>query len=132
MKSGNGMALTVLGPRALVRHEGSRERIVRPAADVVETPEAFVLRVDVPGAAKDRVEIRVEDGILRITAPTDSGVPTNAVLHLNERSATSYLREFRIVDGVDTERIQAHLENGVLEIELPKAEATKRKEITIR
>lgn len=100
--------------RALASHAASPEAIH-------ETPDAWVLRLDLPGFAKENVSLKVEDQTLRLTAETSAENPFSRKVD----------RQWKLGSRIDGTAIKATLDHGVLEITLPKAEAPEAREITI-
>ncbi|MBB81511.1 MAG: hypothetical protein CMN02_11055 [Roseibacillus sp.] len=93
-------------------------------ARIVETNSAWVLQTDLPGFSKEDVSLSFQKGTLRLVAERDN--PANAFQSRVERS-------FEVTKELDTEHISATLENGLLEITLPKptAETNGLIEITV-
>jgi HSP20 family protein len=92
-----------------------------PLADCYETPEAFVVEVELPGTARKDVEIRVEGDELLIRGvrqPTAGARPD--AFHRLERRHGAFARSFRLADEVDPERITAELRDGLLRLEVPR------------
>jgi len=107
-------------------------RDARPALDVLETAEEFLLRVDVPGAGKDDGEIGFEKGLLTIRARVPAREPAGERYHLREHARTGFARGVRLGDTIDAGRISAEVARGVLTLHLPKAEAAKPRRIEVR
>jgi len=116
---------------ALARRPEPLEPPVTPVADIYETADAFVIRLDMPGAVKDSISVIVEPGILAIKGKVDMGHRENSKLVYSEIGERSYSRTFNLGDGVDTDHIEAQFENGVLGITIPKTESLKAREIKI-
>ena len=95
-----------------------------PAMDVEETEGGYTLSVDVPGVNPDEIDIEVEDGHVTIHGERHCRVlnRTRSTWRRVERSFGEFRRKFRLPEVVDQERIEAHYENGVLTIGLPKIE----------
>jgi len=135
MKGGIDMAkgtLTSLVPYvtpALVRHEIS-ERIVPPVTDIYETPDAFVVKLDLPGATKESIKMHIEFKTLVVQAEVKN--EEEKFLVYSEIGKKRYYREFNLGDGIDTESVTAQFEDGVLTITLPKTEKVKAREIKIQ
>lgn len=102
-----------------------------PPVDIVELPEELLLTAEVPGAAGDQIDVRFEDGELRIEAPV---APRNAGKNflLEEYAVGSYVRSFRLGQSIDGARISAEYADGVLTLHLPKVEAAKPRRIAVR
>ena len=103
-----------------------------PVTDIVETPEAYVVMLDMPGATRQTLSLWVEDGSLEITAALPEGHTEHETLVHSEHSARGFRRTLVLGDGIDLESIDAQLEHGVLTVKVLKSESAKPKEITIR
>jgi HSP20 family protein len=114
-----------------VREEGIRPGpIYRPDADILERAEEYVVRVDVPGADEQSVQVRFDKDVLSIEAsPALVPDPAWTPRHVEYRPG-GYSRQFRIAEGIEVEAIRASLKNGVLELRLPKT--TRRRPRTIQ
>jgi HSP20 family protein len=101
-----------------------------PPVDIYETGDALVVVADIPGATKEAVDIHVEDGILTIKArPT---YEKRGEAYVEEFGLVNFYRQFQLPDAVDQEKIEAEYKHGVLTITLPKAEAAKPKQISVK
>ena len=105
------------------------ERFLRPAVNIIEEESGLVLTADLPGASKENVDINVEKGILTINAPVTRDLPGHAVY--TEFEWAPYYRQFKIPDLIDTSAVKAEFNNGVLKLQLPKAEAAKPRRIEV-
>jgi len=95
--------------------------VFRPDVDIVEQPEEYLVRADLPGVGEDDVQIQLENGVLSIDAQP-SVRPEEAWRPLyGEYRLGSYHREFTMGEAIDAENISARVHDGVLEIHLPKA-----------
>jgi HSP20 family protein len=126
---------TVLQPREkqALQHEGTRPGLVfRPDVDIVEHPDAYVIRADLPGADESQVQVRLEKGVLSLDATAAEGPePGWRPVHLEYRSG-AYHREFRVSEEIDAEHVAAALRNGVLELRLPKAAKRRARTIAVQ
>ena len=115
-----------------VREEGTRPGpIYRPDADILERAEEYVVRVDLPGADEQSVQVRFDKDVLTIEAnPAVAPDPAWTPRHVEYRPG-GYAREFRIADGIDVEAIRASLRNGVLELHLPKTSRRRPRTIQV-
>lgn len=98
-------------------------RAWRPPVDVVESDDAFVLSLDVPGVSEDALDVEMDRG--RLTVSGSREATNGGRSHVAERRAGSFERVFKLPSAVADDQIDALLENGVLTIRVPKAE-TKR------
>ncbi len=82
-----------------------------------------------PGVAKDALSIGIDQGLLTIEAKAKSNLTGEQVLR--EFLPGNYYRQFQVPDEIDAEKISADMNNGVLTLHLPKAEAAKPRRIEI-
>jgi HSP20 family protein len=95
--------------------------------DIREEAGAYLLDAELPGVNKENVNIEIEDGRLTISVNQDEQVEDkqeNFIRH--ERRSSSLCRSFDL-DNIDSEKISAKMENGVLSLRLPKLEPEKQK-----
>jgi HSP20 family molecular chaperone IbpA len=105
------------------------DRYAVPPVDIYEEGDTLIVLADLPGVSKDGLQVHVEQGILSLEGKVDRDTP-GQVLN-REFSYASFFRQFRITEAIDTEKIRAKLFNGVLRLELPKAEAAKPRRIPL-
>ena len=104
----------------------------RPRTDLVETEAAFTLKMDLPGLTKEDVSISLNDDVLTVKgerAATEK--PEDARYTRFERFSCTFEQQFRFSHAIQADQIKATFENGVLTIELPKAETAKAIQISI-
>jgi len=131
MTKKNDTALVRRGNNALMRQTEPREEVVTPAADVFETGDSFIVRIDMPGARRESLQVSVDARTLSIRGSVGSLHDGEARLALNEIAHKSFYRQFALTDGIESGRIQAEFEDGVLTVVLPKSDEWKAKEIRI-
>ncbi len=103
----------------------------RPEIDIRETPEAYIVVADVPGATAEAVDITLDQGVLTFRATVPTREPAGARRVVREYGVGHYERSFRIGEGVDTDKIGAEVKDGVLTLTLPKAETTRARKIQV-
>ena len=103
-----------------------------PNVDILETPEKYVLRADIPGASAESVDIQYERGTLTIHARVEPRKRDGARMLLREYGIGDFHRSFQIGEGIDSSGIQAECENGVLTLHLPKSAAAKVRRIAVK
>ncbi len=113
--------------------EGTRPGpFFRPDVDILEREDGFVIYADLPGVDERSVDVHLDQGVLsldaRLASLPDSGWNP---LHVEYRLG-SYHREFRISEDIDAERVSAKMNNGVLELQLPKSESRKPRAIPVQ
>lgn len=103
-----------------------------PPCDIIETPDAVILRAEIPGVAEDTIDVQVEGALL--TLKGDKRFEQEAEgrnYHRIERAYGSFVRSFSLPRSVDSEGITARYERGVLELTMPKRKETKARAIKI-
>jgi HSP20 family protein len=125
--TGNGST-----PAESQRRAAASESVLRPPVDIYETGEGITLQADMPGVAKDRLNLRVEGNSLLIegtigVAPQDQ----MTALHADVRS-TVYRRSFTLSNELETQKIEAALKDGQLTVHIPKRAELRPRRIEIR
>jgi HSP20 family molecular chaperone IbpA len=105
-------------------------RYITPKADFHANGEGTRLVLDVPGVSQGDVEITVEEQRLTITGRRKNTEPTGEWLH-QEIRPFDYRRVFTLASSIDTNRIEAELRDGVLNVRLPLAERVKPRRIEV-
>jgi len=107
----------------------------RPALDLFEEPERYVVRADLPGVGAQGVDLRVEEGTLVVSGErrTDGAAGREAYLR-SERPSGRFAARIRLPPSVDISKIAATQRDGVLEVVLPKLReaAPPRIAVTVR
>jgi HSP20 family protein len=104
-----------------------------PAFEVKETGDMFVVRADVPGVAESDLDINVHNNILTVSGSRQAEERKDGESYqLYERQYGSFSRSFSLPDMADGERIEAKLENGVLELTIAKKAEAKPRKITLK
>ena len=103
-----------------------------PPMDLVEADDHFVLKADLPGMAEDDVAIEVQDNVLTISGSREAEHERKEQgWYRLERSYGSFSRSLTLPDGVDTDKVEARFDRGVLELRIPKPEERKPRRISI-
>lgn len=103
--------------------------------DISEDEHAIFIEADIPGIKKEDVKLSMEDDVLSITAErSQSEEEKQKGYHRVERSWGSLSRSFTLGDNIDTDKIEATYDNGVLKIMIPKVEVKPKtgKEIPVK
>lgn len=92
--------------------------------DIEELDDKFKIEMDLPGCTKDQVKIKLDNGLLEVSANKEESAETNTEKKYirKERRVSSVSRSFRVGSGVSEDEITAKMEHGVLTIEVPKKE----------
>jgi HSP20 family protein len=103
-----------------------------PAMDLVETPDHFVLRADLPGLGEDDVKIELEDTTLTVSGERKPDHEFGGEgYHRVERASGAFSRSLTLPKGVDPEAVSASFDRGVLEVRIPKPEERRPRRIEI-
>ncbi len=104
--------------------KGSPDTCWSPRVDIYELDDAFIVNAELPGVEEDQVEIRIEGRIMTITgqrpSPSSDAPGEISRYHIMENSYGPFRRDFSLPDDIDKEGITARLQDGLLQIRLPK------------
>ncbi len=104
-----------------------------PAMDLVDTKDSVKIKVELPGMTKDDVDISLKDDTLTIKGEKKRvKEEEDENRYYVERSFGTFSRTLTLPSKVNPESVEARFREGVLEINLPKAEEAKVKEIQIQ
>ena len=99
--------------------------------DLYREGDRYVLTADLPGADPGSIDIDVDGQLLTIRAQRTTASAEGVKWLSQERPAGSYLRQFSVGEGIDSEKITASYDNGVLSVVLPVSERAKPRKIAI-
>lgn len=100
------------------------ESISRPAAGISEDSDNYYARFELPGVKKDEITVEVKDKVLTVKASRQNEKD-------DQNDAFSLSRSISLTEGIDTEKIKANYENGVLMVTLPRREESKPRNIEL-
>jgi HSP20 family protein len=107
-------------------------RVFLPTADIYETDDALNVVLEMPGVEKNSVDIRVEDGVLKIDGRLDFSKYQGLQPLYTEYNVGHYSRSFRLPSRIDQNKIAAALKDGALSLALPKVEEAKPRTIQVK
>lgn len=102
-----------------------------PNVDIMEGKDNYILRVELPGLEEKEFNVEHENGILSISGKWREPEDKDLTTLRRELPEGEFCRRFSIPEDVDSERIEAHYKNGLLELILPKKETEKPKAVKI-
>jgi HSP20 family protein len=102
-----------------------------PRVDIYETDHELVLQTDMPGVGPEDVDLRYEQGELRLYGKVLNRQRSGHPL-VQEYDEGDFLRTFTIHESIDAARIEAECKNGVLTVHLPKVPTAKPKQIAVK
>jgi HSP20 family protein len=132
MTTNKQMTVTKSSSEPMARPDVREEEYVLPLADIFETPEAYVVMLDMPGAQKENMRVRLEHGSLSVSAPAARHFQEGGTVLHEESRISGYARAFSLGEGIDLKNVDAQFEDGVLTVKLFKNEELKPREISIR
>ena len=100
-------------------------KTISPRVDIFENTDEYLVLADVPGVTSDELNIRYAEGELSLSA--QFGEPESEKV-----GHGGYQRRFRVPDQIDSEKISASLERGVLTLRLPKRESLRPRRIEVK
>jgi HSP20 family protein len=106
------------------------EQFITPVASVVEDGDVYMLNVDMPGVNKEGLEISVENNELTIIGRRSLPQIEGTLIHRESRSE-NFRRVLELDPSIDTAKVSARMDQGVLTLTLPKAERVKPRKITV-
>jgi HSP20 family protein len=102
-----------------------------PNVDIYESADSLWLRADMPGVDDQSLEVELADGVLSLFGRVSVKEYENVQPVYTEYNIGNYARRFTLSKDIDSDRISARMINGVLELQLPKAERAKPRRLTI-
>ena len=107
-----------------------RQDYLLPDVNIFETKDGYVLEAEMPGVSKEGLEITLEGNEITITGHRQAETPSGESL-FRERRLADYRRVFELDPAVDTSKVSAKMEQGVLTLTLPKSERVKPRKINV-
>ena len=119
--------------RAFGRLTHDRTPFTGPSMDIREEEEQYVLEAELAGLTEKDVEVKVENDILTLSRKVEEEKEDEKDGYVvRERRHASFRRSFYLPKDVDRDKIAAHFENGLLTLQLPKAEKAKPRQIEVK
>ena len=106
------------------------EQFVAPRASVIENGEGYILQVEMPGVNKEGLEIAMEDNELAIIGRRSLPTVDGTLIH-QESGRENFRRAFEIDPSIDTDKISAQIDQGILTLKLAKSERVKPRKIAV-
>ncbi len=102
-----------------------------PKTNMYDNGDTFQVIAEVPGVAKEDVNIKIQGNYLELSVSRKPDAPEGYKAHRIERDSSSFTRSFTLGADVDADRVEAVLKDGLLTLVLPKAESAKPRQIAI-
>lgn len=126
-------AMNSLFEESFVRPSNSRGQTLGMPLDVAETRDGFVIEASLPGVKPEDLDITLQDNVLTISGEVrqEQSAGDKPNYHRVERRYGRFSRSVSLPTQVQSDKVKAHLDHGVLRLEVPKAEAVKPRKITV-
>ena len=114
-------------------HETDRaqpDEFIAPSASLMEASDGYSLEVEMPGVNKDGLEISVENNEMTIVGRRSLPHIEGTLIHRESRPE-NFRRTFELDPSIDSEKINARIEQGIVTLTLPKAEHVKPRKISV-
>jgi HSP20 family protein len=108
----------------------AEQEYVSPDVNIVETKDGYVLEAEMPGVSKEGLEVTLEGNEMTIVGHRQDEAVTGTPL-FRERKLVDFRRVFELDPAIDTARIAAKMDQGVLRLTLPKSEKVKPRKIAV-
>jgi HSP20 family protein len=110
--------------------ETTPQEYIAPEVNIFETKDGYVLEAEMPGVSKEGLEITLEGNEITLVGHRNRETPVGASL-FRESRLVDYRRVFELDPAIDTSRVSARIEQGVLTLTLPKSEQVKPRKISV-
>ncbi|NWG39704.1 MAG: Hsp20/alpha crystallin family protein [Hydrogenophilaceae bacterium] len=112
--------------------EPARETSLMPPVDVIEDAQGIILYADLPGVPKDKLDLHIEADTLTIEGEVQLETPDGMESTHAEVSLPRYRRVFTLSKELDTSKVAAEFNQGVLKLRIPKAEHLQPRKVEIK
>ena len=119
-------------PATSTQAEPLRTPRFMPAVDIFETPEEYVVMAELPGCDPKGIDVQFENGELSIYGRIAPRELPKAAWLTREYEVGDYYRTFNVTESIETEKISADYEHGILTLRLPKVETARPRRIEVR
>jgi|SRR5690625_140041 len=109
-----------------------QQHVMLPPVNIVENQDGITLTADMPGVSPDRLDVQVDDHVLSIEGNIEVELPPETQAAATEVRGDRYERRFSLSRELDDSKVEAHLDNGVLALRIPRREEHKPRRIEVR
>jgi len=109
-----------------------KESRYRPPIEAWESEESLVVRVELPGVEREKVNVKVEGQVLTVSGTKEEKRKEKEKYHIYEVGHGAFQRVLQLPEYADSEKCSADYADGVLEIAFPKKEEAKPKQVQIK
>jgi HSP20 family protein len=120
------------GSTAAQERGRASELTMRPPVDIYEDADSITLQADMPGVARDRLELRVDGTNLIVEGEVQFDLAENMEALYADVRANRFRRSFALSRELETEKIDANLKDGVLTVRIPKRAEVRPRRIEVQ
>lgn len=102
-----------------------------PAVNLFESDEKLIMKCELPGISKENLHLCVENDVLNLKGGINQDQKNDVKFHRQERIVGNFERSIKLPYKVDSEKVSAKLENGILSVTLEREESSKPRSIQI-
>lgn len=103
-----------------------------PRTNLYDKGDRFELIAEVPGVSRDDLDLKIQGNYLEISGKREVTAPQGYRVHRSERGSATFTRSLTLPSDVDANKVDANLKDGMLVLTLPKSEAAKPRQISIK
>jgi len=103
---------------------------ISPEVNIYETENGYTLEAEMPGVTREQLEVTLENNALTLVGHRTDNPPPGTALY-RESQPADFRRVFELDPAIDSQKIRAQMNQGLLVLELPKAEAVKPRRIAV-
>ena len=108
------------------------QAVQQPLTNIYDDGDALLFQAEIVGVAKEDLTIELQGKDLKIKGEPKNIAPDGYTVHRQDRSHVGFSRSYVLPVEIDVERVTSSLDNGILTLNLPKAEKAKKREIKIQ
>jgi HSP20 family protein len=113
-------------------NENSSENSVKPQLELVENEKTYLLKISLPGLAKEEIDLSIEDHILTVSGELTKSTSKNSTSLYSDIKYGMYSRKIRLPKGADSSQIEAVYTHGILHLTITKNDTIQLKKIEIK
>ena len=99
--------------------------------DVYRTGDTYVVELDLPGVSPDDIDVSIDRNVISVRAERGSGHREGDDVVVCERAHMRFERQIYVGDNLDTDRLEASYDNGVLTLRVPASQASQPRHVAV-
>lgn len=105
---------------------------ITPASEVAESNDAYHIKLALPGMRKEQINIELDNQLLSISADYNRTEEEGIKVHSTDFRYGKYEKTFTLPKDIVTDKVDAHFDNGILLVNIPKSEQSKPRTIKVK